>query len=72
LTFGGKVKGQGQKKNWLKKYFAHVKLPEKTIYDKIVTARAAVFDLRVIKGQGHFFAGSGRFSCKVARENELR
>ena len=30
----------------------HVKLPEKTIYAKIITARTAVFDLRGVKGQG--------------------
>jgi len=32
--------------------FFHVKLPENTIYAKIITARAAVFDLLGIKGQG--------------------
>jgi len=37
--------------------FFHVELPEKTIYAKIITARAAVFDLRVIKGEGQFFFG---------------
>jgi len=35
--------------------FFHVRLSEKTIYAKIINARAAVFDLRGIKGQGHFF-----------------
>jgi len=30
----------------------HVKLPKKTIYAKIITARAAVFDGRAVKGQG--------------------
>jgi len=50
LTFGGKVR--------VKYFFLpgnelfHIKLPEKTIYAKIITARAAVFDLRGVKGQG--------------------
>jgi len=54
LTFGGKVKGQGQF-FWLEMDYCHVKLPEKTIYAKIITARAAVFDLRGVKGQGESF-----------------
>jgi len=35
--------------------FFYVKSPEKTMYAKIITARAAVFDLRGVKGQGQFF-----------------
>jgi len=48
LTFGAKDKGQG-KTNWLEIDFFHVKLPEKTIYAKIIAARAAVFDLLGVK-----------------------
>ena len=54
LTFRGKFKGQRQ-------FFLagnvlyYVKLPEKAIYSKIITARAAVFDLRGVKGQGQNF-----------------
>jgi len=52
---GSKV---GVKKNsgW-KWTVLYVKLPEKKIYAKIITARTAVFDLRGVKGQGHFFFG---------------
>jgi len=35
--------------------FFHVQVHEKTIYAKIITARAAVFDLRGVKDQGQFF-----------------
>jgi len=54
--------------------FLHATLPEKTIYAKIITARAAVFDLREVKDQGqiiYFFGGNGLFSCKIAQENDL-
>jgi len=57
LTFGGKVKVQVQKLFWLEMYFFHEKLTEKTIYAKIITARAAIFDLREVKGQGQTFFG---------------
>jgi len=67
LTFAGKVEDQGQF------FFAgnvlfHVKLPEKTIYAKIITARAAAFDLRGVKDQGQnlFLTGNGLFSCTIA------
>ena len=47
----------------------HAKLSAETIYAKIITARAAVFDLIGVKGQGQFFfAGNGLLSCKVARK----
>jgi len=55
VTFGGKVKGQGQFFFLLEMDFSHVKLTEKTIYPKIITARAAVFYLLWVKGQGQFF-----------------
>ena len=35
--------------------FFYVELSEKTIYAKIITARAAVLDLLWVKGQGQFF-----------------
>jgi len=62
LTFGGKVKGQGQF-FLLEMVYFHVKLPEKTIYAKFFTVRAAVFDLRGVKGQGHFFLLETDFLC---------
>ena len=54
--------------------FLKVKLHEKTIYAKILPARAAVFDLRGVKGQGQKYFGLKKdfFSCKIARENDLR
>jgi len=39
-------------------YF-HVKLPEKTFYSKIITARAAVFDLLGVKVRANIFFGLG-------------
>jgi len=48
--------GQGQGSNtFLAEMVFYVKLPEKTIYANIITARAAVLDLRGVKGQGQFF-----------------
>ena len=51
--------GQGQRPEsiffGLAMDFFHVKLPEKTIYAKIITARAAVFYLRGVTGLGQFF-----------------
>ena len=42
----------------------HVKFTEKTIYANIITARAAVFDLLGIKGQGqNSFDNSGLYMC---------
>jgi len=35
--------------------FIHVKLPDKRIYAKIITARAAFFNLLRVKGQVNFF-----------------
>jgi len=53
--------------------FFHVKLTEKTIYAKIITAQAAVFDLRGVKSQSHFFfTWNGLFLCGIVRENDLR
>jgi len=56
LTFGGKVKGLGQFFFWRETDFFQVKLPEKTIYAKIISALVAVFDLRGVKDQGRFFS----------------
>jgi len=39
--------------------FSYVELPEKTIYAKIITARAAVFDLRGVRGQDRNFVLAG-------------
>jgi len=50
---------------WLEMDFFHVQSTEKTIYAKIITARAAAFDLRGVKVQGYFFAGNGLFSRKI-------
>jgi len=40
------------KKIGLEMDFFHVKLPEETICDKIITVRAAIFDLRGVKKNG--------------------
>jgi len=70
LTSGDNVKGQGQFFFHCWKWnFFRVKLTEKTIHAhaKIITARAAVFYHRGVKGQGlNFLAGNGLFSCKIA------
>jgi len=48
-------------------------LPEKTIYAHIISDRAAFFDKRGVKGQGHFFfAGNKLFFYKIARKNKKK
>ena len=74
VTFGIKVKGQGQSFFFVENRLFYVKMPEKTIYANIITARAAVFDLHGIKsrGQKKFWLEMDCFICKIAREKDLR